>query len=359
MSKQANTTVIGGFVVSALALAAAGLLIFGGARFFAKTDTYVLFFGGSAKGLNVGAPVTFKGVKMGSVTGIKLLYDMRDQSIKIMVIIEIEPQKVTQVFGDNGLEDLPEKSRERPVVEALVAQGLRAQLGMQSLVTGLLYVDMDFHPDKPARLTGLRIGYEELPTIPSSLEQLTKTVASLPLEEIVAKFSSALEGIERFINSPHSQEIAASLDAALKEAQGLLQNINERIEPLASRFDTTLVSAQKLLQDVDRHIDPLAGEIKATMKETRGLLSHVDERLGPLTSSIEETFKAAQAAVKQAESTLASVEGMTGENSSLRYELSNALKELSTAARSIHLLSDYLERYPEALLRGKAKQGGK
>jgi paraquat-inducible protein B len=359
MSKQANTTVIGGFVVSALALAAAGLLIFGGARFFAKTDTYVLFFEGSAKGLNVGAPVAFKGVKMGSVTEIKLLYDRRGQSFKIMVIIEIEPQKVTQVSSDSGLEKLPEKSREKPLIDALIAQGLRAQLGMQSLVTGLLYVDMDFYPDKPARLLGLHVGYQELPTIPSNLEQLTKTVASLPLEEIVAKFSAAVEGIERFINSPHSQEIAASLDAAVKEAQGLLHNINERVEPLASRLDTTLVSAQTLLQDVDRHINPLAGEIKATMKETRGLVSHVDERLGPLTSSIEETFKAAQAAVKQAESTLATVEGMTGENSSLRYELSNALKELSTAARSIHLLSDYLERHPEALLQGKAKQGGK
>ncbi len=359
MSKQANTTVIGAFVVSALALAAAGLLVFGGGRFFVKTQSFVLFFQGSAKGLNLGAPVAFKGVKMGSVTDIKVLYDQRDQSFKIMVIIEIEPRKVTEVGTESGLEKLSDKERGKPVIEALIAQGLRAQLGMQSLVTGLLYVDLDFHPEKPARLVGLKVGYEELPTIPSSLEQLTKTVASLPLEEIVAKFSAAVEGIERFINSPHSQQLAASLDDAIKEAQGLLHNINERIEPLANRLDTTFGDAQKLLKDVNGQINPLAGEIKQTFRETRGLVSHVDKRLGPVTSSLEETFKAAEAAMKQAESTLATVESMTAEDSSLRYELTNTLKELSTAARSIRLLSDYLERHPESLLQGKSKQGGK
>jgi paraquat-inducible protein B len=359
MSKQANTTVIGGFVVSALALVAAGLLMFGGGRLFARTDTFVLFFEGSAKGLNVGAPVAFKGVKMGSVTDVKVLYDRRDQSFKIMVTIAIEPRKVTQVGGEFGLEKLPEKYRGKTEAEALIAWGLRAQLGMQSLVTGLLYVDLDLHPDKPARLVGLKVGYPELPTIRSNLEQITRTVASLPLEEIVAKFSAALEGIERFINSPHSQDITSSLDAAIKEAQGLLRNINERIEPLATRLDTTLADAQKLLQDIDGQVNPVAGEFKATVREARGLVTHVDQRLGPLTSSVEQTFKAAHSAVKQAESTLATLEGMTAENSSLRYELSNALKELSTAARSIRLLTDYLERHPEALLQGKAKQGGK
>jgi paraquat-inducible protein B len=359
MSIRANAKVVGGFVVSALALAAAGILFFGGGRFFAKTDNYVMLFQGSAKGLNVGAPVAFKGVKIGAVTDIKLLHDQRDKSFKIMVTIATEPKSVTQIRGESGLEAPPQDSVKKTLIESLIAEGLRAQLGMQSLVTGQLYVELDFHPEKPARLVGLHTKYEELPTIPSKMEQLTKTVESLPLEAIVAKFTSALEGIERFINSPHTQDILVSLDAAVKEAQSVLHNINEQIAPVASGLEGTLTDARKLLRDIDGQVNPLAGEIKATMRETRGLMSHADKRLDPLTSSMEASFKAAQAALKQAESTLATVEGMTGESSSLRYELSNALKEVSTAARSIRLLSDYLERHPEALLQGKAKQGGK
>ena len=359
MSMRVKATVVGGFVVSALALAAAGILFFGGGRFFAKTDNYVLFFGGSAKGLNVGAPVAFKGVKIGAVTDIRLLYDQRDLSFKIMVTIATEPQAVTQIRGEGGVEEPPQGAVSKTLIETLIAQGLRAQLGTQSLVTGLLYVELDFHPEKPARLAGLHTKYQELPTIPSKMEQLTKTVESLPLEEIVAKFTSALEGIERFINSPHSQEILVSLDGASKEAQSVLRNINERIAPLASSLDGTLADARKLLRDIDGQVNPLAGEVKAMVRETRGMVTNLDKRLGPLTSSMEATFNAAHTAVKQAESTLAAVEGMTGESSALRYELSNALKELSTAARSIRLLSDYLERHPESLLQGKAKEGGK
>jgi paraquat-inducible protein B len=359
MSMRANAKVVGGFVVSALALAAAGILFFGGGRFFAKTDNYVLFFGGSAKGLNVGAPVAFKGVKIGSVTDIRLLYDERDKSFKIMVTIATEPKAVTQIHTENGAQTPAPGAAKKSLIDTLIAAGLRAQLGMQSLVTGQLYVELDFHPDSPVRLVGLHTYYQELPTIPSKLEQLTKTVESLPLEEIVAKFTSALEGIERFINSPHSQEILVSLEATVKEAQSVLHNINERIAPLASGLDGTFADARKLLRDIDGQVNPLAGEIKAAARETRGLVTNVDKRLGPLTSSIEESFKAAHSALKQAESTLATVEGMTGESSSLRYELTNALKELSTAARAIRQLSDYLERHPEALLQGKAKQGGK
>ncbi len=97
MSRHASSTVIGAFVVGALALAVATLLVLGGNRFFAKTDKYVMFFEGSAKGLSVGAPVDLKGVRVGSVADIKLIFDPKDLFFRIMVVIETDPEVMTQL----------------------------------------------------------------------------------------------------------------------------------------------------------------------------------------------------------------------------------------------------------------------
>ena len=355
MSKQPNTVIIGSFVVGALALAVLGILLLGGGKFFTTTETFVMFFDGAAKGLNVGAPVSFKGVRIGSVTDVKLLFDRRDMSFRIMVLSETDMNRFTEIHAVNSKERLEEIETD-DLVEAIISKGLRAQLGMQSLVTGQLYVSLDFHPDKPARRLGLETEYTELPTIPSSLEQISKTIEKVPVEEIAQKLVAAVEGIERFINSSHAQEILASFNGAAKETQGLLQKLNNRIDPLASDMEKTLADARKLLQDIDGHINPIASELKETVKETRRFIANTDKRMGPVASGIEETLKVARSAVKQAEDTLSTLDKATGDNSALRYELSSSMRELTSAARSIRSLADYLERHPEALLKGKGKE---
>jgi len=354
MSKKPNTVIIGSFVVGALALAVVGILIIGGGKFFTTRDKHVMFFEGAAKGLNIGAPVDFKGVRVGSVTDIKLLFDRRDLSFRIMVLVETDMDKITEIHTENS-EKYVEKTDTKTLVEAVISQGLRAQLGMQSLVTGQLYVALDFHPDKPARLFGLETGYVELPTIPSSLEQISKTMEKVPVEAIAQKLVSAVEGIERFINSPHTQEVVASFNGAAKEAQGLLHHVNSRIDPLASNLEKTLADAQKLMQDLDSQVHPVASDFKETVKQARLLITNTDKRLGPVASGMEETLKVARSAVKQAEDTLNTLDKAAGDNSAFRYELSSSLRELSSAARSIRYLADYLEQHPEALLKGKGK----
>ena len=322
MSKQASKTLIGGFVIGAIALVVIGVLIFGSGRFLKEKNTYVLFFDGSLKGLNVGSSVVFRGVKIGSVTDVKCYVDPKEFSFSIPVFIEVEPGRFTSLGEDPGIK------APKNAIDLLVDRGLRGQLEMQSLVTGQLMVGLDFHPDKPANLVGLDMGHPEIPTIPTSLEELAKRVEKIPVEKIFQKLLSAVEGIERVVNSPEVMESVSSLGQAIKELHSLVKNIDTRIGPLASNVNKTMENAQDLIRDIDKQIVPMA-------------------------SSITETARAANNAVVQAEKTLNSLEGTVREDSNVIYELTNALNELSEAARSIRLLSDYLNRHPESLLYGK------
>ncbi len=303
MSKQANKTVIGGFVVGAVALVVAGVLIFGSGRFLTEKQAYVMYFRGSVKGLNVGAPVVLRGVKIGSVTNIVLRIDPADLVFTVPVFIEVEQNRVKTV-GTVKRELSPKE-----VLEQLVERGLRAQLQIQSPVTGQLMVQLDFHPDTPVKLVGVDTEHLEIPTIPTELEALIDKIKKIPFDKIFSKVLTAVEGIDKLVNSPEVPDLIRSLNQAMKEFQKLMQNI--------------------------------------------------DSRVGPVASDFKEACEAARAALDQAEKTLSTVQNVVAENSDLSYYLNQTLEELSGAARSIRVLADYLERHPDALLRGKGRLGGK
>ena len=308
MSKQAKPTVIGAFIVVAVALVVAGVLVFGSGKFLKERITYVAYFEGSISGLSVGAPVVFRGVKVGSVSGIVIEADpemlMKDASdgmyVRIPVFIEFEPERVTRVSG---------KADPHRYFRLMIEHGLRAQLQLQSLVTGQLMIALDFHPDKPVRLVGLNKKYPELPTIQTSMQEVSKTIKDLPLDELADNLLKTVAGLEKLINSPEVGESIRSLNRTLKETQSLMRNLNEEVKPM--------------------------------------------------TASIKETSRAAHAAMEQADKTLYLVEDVLGEDSEPRHELVKALKEISAAARSVRALTDYLERHPEALIRGKGGSKGK
>ena len=138
MAKQANRMMIGGFVVLAVIIMAASLVVFGSGKFFKKTNKYILYFDESVKGLSVGAPVLFQGVQVGSVTSIILQADFVKMKTQIPVIIEIEPDRCKVRTGERSY---------RKVAEKLIEMGLRAQLVMQSFITGQLMIELDFYPN--------------------------------------------------------------------------------------------------------------------------------------------------------------------------------------------------------------------
>ncbi|KPK02262.1 MAG: hypothetical protein AMK71_02855 [Nitrospira bacterium SG8_35_4] len=331
MSKQASKTLIGAFVAGSVILVIAALLILGSGKFLRETLTYVLYFEGSVKGLNIGSPVMFRGVKVGQVTDILLRIDPSDMSLHIPVIIEVEPDRIS---GVSRLRD-PKK-----YMEQLLERGLRAQLELQSVVTGQLMVNFDIYPDKPARLIGIKSEYSELPTIPSSLERLTKTIEQLPLDDLFNKLVQAVDGIEKIVNSPDIIDTIQSLKQTLEDAQGVLDNLDRQIGPIFNSLESTSASARNAFTQVQK-----------TLSFEEGVPSEI-------AAGINETFAAARDALNQAEQTLAAVKSFASEDSGLTSELNKTLKELSAAARSIRFMADYIERHPESLLRGKGTPQG-
>lgn len=350
MSKQANTTLVGIFVVGAVALLVAGIMIFGSGRLLGKKAKCVLFFEDSVKGLNVGAPVDFKGVKIGTVTDIRIILDPKDMSLKIPVYIELDPETVSAESTMEDLKSFSEKRGEQNLAQYLVRQGLRAQLQMQSLVTGQLMVHFDIYPDKPARLVGADPSVPELPTIQSSLSELTKTIEKLPVEDIVQKVLITIDGLEKLVNSPDLAQTLVYIRETVKSARDLVRDLDTQVKPIAANTDKVLSDARKLLKNLDDSVKPISGDISRGFKDASTLLNNTNAHLPQLLVDIDDTFKAAGAAMKQAGKVM---EGIGGENSAIRFELGKALNEASGAARAVRVLAEYLERHPEALLQGK------
>jgi len=354
MGKHVNTTLIGSFVAGAVALAVAGSMIFGGGDFFSTRDELVLFFDGSVKGLSIGAPVDFRGVRIGSVTDIKIYADSQGLSFKIPVYIEIDPARVTNLLINGKQHSGP--FRTAPNYAALIERGLRAQLALQSLLTAQLYVLLDFYPEKPARFVGADPKVEELPTIPSKLEEISRTIEALPVDELIARFKDTLEGIHRLVNSPELQDTIRNLNQTVKDTGTLVRNLDGKIGPLLTEMDKTVIEARRTLEEVRGQVKPLASSADETLKATRGFVQHADKAMEPVLTSVDATLKTTQAALHQAQKTLASVENVTGDSSALNVELIETLQVLQSAARSVRGLTDYLDRHPEALLRGKAEK---
>lgn len=325
MSEQASKTAIGGFVVGALALMVIGVMIFGSGKFMEKTNKYILYFDGSVKGLNVGSSVAFRGVNIGSVVDVALRMYPKTMTSQIPVIIEVEPDRVQIAEG----EDRGDPARN---IQGLIERGMRAQLISESLVTGMLMIELDYHPDTPVRLVGEDKRYPEIPTIQSTVSEVTQKVLKLPIEELFSKLVEAVDAIRKVAGDPEITRAIHSLKLGLDDTRILINGLNAQIpsvESMVAEVTTTVKDYDKLAQDIDKYVDPLG-------------------------SDLGEAVKAATSALTQAESTVKNIdENIVSKDSPMHREVQSALKELSAAARAIRVWADYLERHPEALIRGK------
>ena len=319
MSKPASKTLIGAFTAGAIVLAVLAVVIFGSGKFFKKTFVNVMYFHGSVKGLNVGSPVMFRGVRIGSVKNIELRYDARDLSFIICVYAEFDPDRMVYVGHEPGTEH----------TEELIMKGLRARLEAQSIVTGQLVINLDFFPGKPIKLMGLDKRYPEIPTIPSEIDEWLNLAEQIPIKEFATKAMHALEKLDNLVSSPHINSSLESMGEGLKEARAVMAKINAQIEPVIA-------------------------EVRESTQELRDLLrkgQNVPQRL-------DSTLAAAESAMKQAEKTLAAAQEVASDDSTLVRELDSTLLEVSATARSFRFLSDYLQRHPEALIQGKKTEKG-
>lgn len=350
MSKRANPALIGAFIVGAIALAVAGVVIFGSGRFLKKTDRYVIFFNGSVKGLDLGAPVSVRGVRVGSVTDVVLLVNGAKNTVDIKVIVQIEKGKAERAAVRESTHELYDK---------FVKAGLRAKLATDSFLTGKLYVDLDFYPDTPVNLTGLDKSIPELPTVPTDIEKIQKTVGEVfaeirqyPIREILDKVNHTMGGVDRMVNGPEAIESLRSFRDTITNLQALVQGLESRTETMTGSLD-------ELIRNINGRIGPLTRSLEETATDTRKMMNSIGKQVPPLATSLSSASKSAREALDQANKTLSTLERAASEKSPLRENLSDTLKELSRAARSIRVLTDYLESHPEALIRGKGEPGGR
>jgi len=210
MSRKASQTAVGMFVVGAIVLLIAGISVFSSGLLFQKADRYVLFFDGSVKGLSPGAPVVFRGVKIGYVKQVDLLFDPQTKSLYIPVIIEVELSRVKGMPRGMG----------HPNYDRLIKEGLRAKLEVMSYVTGQLIVSFDFFPDTPVKLLGINKQYPEIPTIPMGQDffEMTK---KLPIEEIAENLKGASAGLNKLVNSQGVQGLGDTIIEATQAARSM------------------------------------------------------------------------------------------------------------------------------------------
>jgi paraquat-inducible protein B len=229
MSRKVNKTVIGVFVIGALVLLMTAIVVFGSGDLFKKTNKFVLYFDGSVKGLAIGAPVMFRGVSIGTVKDISLIYDAKAGTITLPVIVEIEQDRIQGAPSFGELDG----------AKKMIALGLRGNLEVQSFLTGQLMISFDFYKDKPANLRGIKNQYPELPTLPTSPD-ISEIMNEIPIKEIAKNLEAASQGINKLVNSSQIPRSFYDLQNTLQETKEAMHSVNLLTEYLEQHPEALL-----------------------------------------------------------------------------------------------------------------------
>jgi paraquat-inducible protein B len=300
MSRRADPALIGAFVLGAIVLAIVTILLVAGDEWFRVRSKHMLYFEGAAQGLQVGAPVVFLGVKVGTVKRIQLGLDESNHKFVVPVTIEVEPHIVRTRSGEQI--DL----RDRETLNRLVQRGLRARLAMQSILTGQLYVDLDFHPDKPARYVAADPSVSEIPTIRTAIQELTTKLEDFPMDKFLTDVTAVGDALNKTLNSPEARNLPRRLDATLKH----LESLAARLETAADHVGTLAGADSELVRNLTRASGELAGAASA-------------------------------------------VRGLTEAESPTVQNMNQALMEITRAAQALRQLAELLEEQPDAIIKGK------
>ncbi len=315
MSESRKPLLIGSFLLSGLFLLVVGTLLLSRDSWFSQPSEYVVYFKGALDGLDVGADVTYRGVKVGSVREIRLSYDRNIKDVVMPVILRIDPRQATS------------KRSFDQVLEQLVQRGLRAQLQTPSLLTGKAIVALDIFPDTPGYVREPNeLELPAIPSVPSRIDQaanllndLVAEIRELPLLELIDSATQAMRGIERLSRSDDLNNGLHSLAATLANLDRLSQRLDAQLPAL-------LASAQRSSGELDATLSEIrqaSAGLRQTLEQTNALLGDSRRSLGP--------------------------------ESELQYQLGSALQELSRASKALQRTAESLEQQPQSLIFGKPK----
>lgn len=330
MSHKSNHTLIGAFVIGAGVLLVTALLLFGGGRFNAKQTRLSLYFEDSINGLDIGSPVKFKGVTIGKVTQVLIRSENQEKADNaVPVIVELD----NKLLERRGVID--ELSR-REGVAAGVGKGLRAKLQQLSFITGLLYVELDFYPEVPAKYHANDPTVVEVPTAPSQIGTLVRTVQNtleklsrIDYAAIGKRVQSITERVDAGVAQIEFAKIGAGVTGVTDAAQDLLRDKN--IKESAANLTAALTEFKKLSERLNGQVDPMSEELRKTTAQARETLARIEGAAENLRLVLQP-------------------------GTGLRHELDAAVGEFGDAAKSVRQLAEFLERNPSALLSGKSER---
>ena len=310
--KNPSATLIGTFVLVALALVVAGVLFFGRGVFSERRFPMVSFFNASVAGLRVGAPVTFRGVQVGEVTSIGLRVNAATGRTTIQVNMNLVPQMVTLYGAPPPLgEDL---------VGSLVQNGLTAQLVMQSFVTGLLNVELTFRPGAEVSRFG-DTSLPEVPTVPAKMEALTEQLQTLDIAGLVQSLRRASDSADALLGS-----------SELKQSVRALPQV--------------LASVQRSADTVEREVSASSGALQETLASVRTLAAHTDKEAAATATALRETLA-------RTDATLEAARALVDPRGHNAMEIRRAVDDLAATSARLRNFSERVDRDPAVLLRGR------
>lgn len=341
MSKPVSKTAIGAFVVGACLIVAAMIIIMAAGTLFSKKHYCVSFFKGSVQGLSVGAPVKFRGVEIGAVTKIMLTYTMVEQNgkktrqVSIPVFYEIYDQQV-------GSTEVSSEEFEK-VFEHMVRNGLRAQMQMQSIITGQYFIQLDFYPDDnpvyvyssmPGKPEGLEDALE-VPAVTTGLAKLSQTIDKLPLEDMLNRLDDSLVGLQNIMNSDSTRELVDKLGP-------MASSLNNAIATLEKELGPTLQAVTGAAHGLENNTK----QLEAVFGDVRKVLVNVDRSVQNLSSDLKDSLISLQDTSRE-------VSAFAAGESPLSHQLTDTLKDLRQLSFNLNALIDTLEENPSALVWGK------
>lgn len=316
MKEKQQTVAIGAFVLGATLIALSLLIFFVGSG-LGKKDKVVMVFDGSVKGLNVGAPLALRGVKVGEVTNIELILDSAQTNVIMLIEANFDAKNIRRKSVSDG-----------NLTEELITRGLRAQLNTQSLLTGLLYVELDFFPNSPINLVDIDSPYIQLPTIPTNLQRIARKLEDLDISKISSELESISNGINTLVSSKDFQELPTNVASTLASLRDLSTQLQGQLASSGPKLD-------------------------AVLAETAATVGNANSQLPKLMALIEGNLTTLNAAIASFEQGMMAFDGLVSPDSATLYQLNTALQEMTRAGRSLQALANTLEAQPEALIRGK------
>ncbi len=322
---------VGLFVLLGIALLVTSIAFVLGGQIFTSREQVVMRFSGSVYGLQVGSPVVFRGVTIGSVTGIGLALNRQAERIEIPVTAMLDREKV-MLLG-------PPQNSVAQALAHLLDQGLSARLASQSLLTGQLYVDLDLRPTlvKPGP-TNPATAVPDIPTLPSTVQALQAQLEGVDLKAALQDLTAIAKAARQILQDPQLKATLTNLAGLSAELRTLAQSVQREVKPFSGAAQATLAqtsSAASALAQAGERIAQVAQRLDATLAPDAPLLQSFQRTAGELALTAKN------------------LRNTTGNDGELMQNLNRAASDVARAAHQIGELADLLQRQPDALLRGR------